>query len=354
MRTVKVRNLPIGITMGDPAGVGPEITLKALRELADESRAVPAIVYGSLRAIREIAARCEVPCEIVAAEAGAVWPRLAVSAVPEPPYLPAMGTVHAYGGEVAYAAIACAVTAAMEGRISAIATAPISKEGLNLAGHNYSGHTEMLADLAGTSGTCMMLAHGNLRVSHVSTHVPLARVPELLTPARLSRVLDLTIDALRRLGIAKPRIAVAGLNPHAGESGLFGREDIEIIAPVVERYRANGAAVSGPIPGDTVFVRALAREFDAVIAIYHDQGHIPVKLLGFRVDPESGRWLGLSGVNVTLGLPFIRTSVDHGTAFDIAGKGIASAQSMKEAIDFALNLAARPVVAETAVSSASA
>jgi 4-hydroxythreonine-4-phosphate dehydrogenase len=188
----------------------------------------------------------------------------------------------------------------------------------------------------------MMLAHGDLRVSHVSTHTALANVPALLTHARLSRVIDLTHDALIRLGIAKPRIAVAGLNPHAGESGLFGKEDSEVIAPVVARYRAAGMAISGPIPGDTVFVRALAREFDAVIAIYHDQGHIPVKLLGFRIDPATGRWIGLSGVNVTLGLPFVRTSVDHGTAFDIAGKGIASAQSMMEAIEFALNLVSRP------------
>lgn len=340
-----MRKLPVGITMGDPAGVGPEITLKALRQLAEEGRQISAVVFGSLKAIEETAVREGLTCEIARGTAAAAWPRVTVAAVPEPPQLPAMGTVHAYGGEVAYAAIAAAVAAAVQGRISAIVTAPISKEGLNLAGHSYSGHTEMLADLAGTTGTCMMLAHGNLRVSHVSTHVPLSRVPELLTVSRLSRVLDLTIDALRRLGVDRPRIAVAGLNPHAGESGLFGREDMEIIAPVVERYRAAGAAVSGPIPGDTVFVRALAREFDAVVATYHDQGHIPVKLLGFRVDPDTGRWLGLSGVNITLGLPFIRTSVDHGTAFDIAGKGIASAQSMKEAIDFALNLAARPLAA---------
>jgi 4-hydroxythreonine-4-phosphate dehydrogenase len=253
-----------------------------------------------------------------------------------------MGEVQAEAGEVAYAAIAEAVKDAMAGKISAIVTAPISKEALNLAGHAYSGHTEMLAELSGTAGTCMMLAHGDLRVSHVSTHTALANVPALLTVARLSRVIDLTHDALTRLGIAKPRIAVAGLNPHAGESGLFGKEDGEVTAPVVARYRAAGMAINGPIPGDTVFVRALAREFDAVIAIYHDQGHIPVKLLGFRVDPATGRWVGLSGVNITLGLPFVRTSVDHGTAFDIAGKGIASAQSMMEAIEFALNLVSRP------------
>ena len=338
-----MHSLPLGITMGDPAGVGPEITLKALRDLAQRDRAVPAIVYGSLAALREAARRGAFEAEIVADATGALWPRVSVSPVPEPAVLPAMGHVSAEGGEVAYAAIAAAVKDAMTGKITAIVTAPINKEALNLAGHHYSGHTEMLADLSGTSGTSMMLAHGNLRVSHVSTHTALANVPALLTVKRLSRVIDLTRDALLRLGIAGPRIAVAGLNPHAGEAGLFGKEDGEIIAPVVERYRAGGLAISGPIPGDTVFVRALAREFDAVIAIYHDQGHIPVKLLGFRVDPESGRWLGLSGVNVTLGLPFVRTSVDHGTAFDIAGTGMASAQSMLEAIEFALNLISLPV-----------
>ncbi|MBN9023511.1 MAG: 4-hydroxythreonine-4-phosphate dehydrogenase PdxA, partial [Rhizobiales bacterium] len=218
----------------------------------------------------------------------------------------------------------------------AIVTGPISKEAINLAGHAYSGHTDMLADLTGSRDTCMLLAHDRLRVAHVSTHVALAKVPSLVTPARITRVLDLTFAALRRFGIAEPRIAVAALNPHAGEGGLFGREDAEVIAPTVEAYRARGEVVSGPISGDTVFVRALGGEFDAVVAMYHDQGHIPLKLLGFHVDPATGKWTALSGVNITLGLPFLRTSVDHGTAFDIAGKGIASAQSMVEAIDFAV------------------
>jgi 4-hydroxythreonine-4-phosphate dehydrogenase len=338
-----VHSRPIGVTAGDPAGVGPEITLKALRELArDEGRPTPALVYGSLAALRAAAARAGAEAEIVASGEAAIWPRIAVVAVAEPAELPPLGAVHSAGGAVAYDAIAAAVRDALAGRISAVVTAPISKEALNLAGHHYSGHTEMLADLSGVTGTCMMLAHGDLRVSHVSTHTALANVPKLLTPERLARVIDLTQEALRRLGVSAPRLAVAGLNPHAGEGGLFGTEDADVIAPVVERYRRAGFSVSGPIPGDTIFVRALAGEFDAVIAIYHDQGHIPVKLLGFRVDRATGRWLGLSGVNVTLGLPFIRTSVDHGVAFDIAGKGVASAQSMKEAIAYALNLASLP------------
>jgi 4-hydroxythreonine-4-phosphate dehydrogenase len=185
----------------------------------------------------------------------------------------------------------------------------------------------------------MLLAHENLRVAHVSTHVPLSRVPSLVTPKRLTRVIDLTLAALKAFGVGEARIGVAALNPHGGEGGLFGTEDAEVIAPVVEGYRARGVRIAGPVSGDTIFVRALSGEFDAVIAMFHDQGHIPIKLLGFKVDRATGAWTSLRGVNITLGLPFVRTSVDHGTAFDIAGKGIASAESMVEAIDLAARLA---------------
>lgn len=273
------------------------------------------------------------------------WPSLPVVDVGAPPAPIEMGTVSAAAGQLAFAAIARAVGDAMAGNITAIVTGPISKEAVNLAGHAYAGHTDMLADLTGSSDTCMMLAHENLRVSHVSTHVALARVPSLLTPQRLTKVIDLTRDALAAFDIGRPRIGVAALNPHAGEGGLFGHEDTDVIVPVVQRFREAGVDVSGPISGDTIFVRALSGEFDAVIAMFHDQGHIPIKLLGFKVDPASRKWVSLSGVNITLGLPFIRTSVDHGTAFDIAGKGVASAQSMIEAIDLAVKLApsVRPV-----------
>ena len=229
---------------------------------------------------------------------------------------------------------------AQAGRIDAIVTAPLNKEALNLAGYHYAGHTDMLAALTNTRSSVMLLAHGDMRVGHVTTHVALADVPKLLTPERLRRTIDLTHAAVRDLGIAAPRVAVAALNPHAGEGGLFGRQDIEITTPVVEQCRADGMDVSGPVPGDTVFVKLRARQFDAVVAMYHDQGHIPVKLLGFDVDPATGTWRALSGVNITLGLPVIRTSVDHGTAFDIAGKGIANEESLIEAIDYAERLAA--------------
>ena len=326
--------------MGDPAGIGPEIIIKALQQIAARNGAEPfdPIVYGCSTYLATAARSLGVPVDIARGDGNAPWPRLAVVDVAEPKKPIPFGAVNAEAGRVAYACVESAVRDAMAGTIGAIVTAPISKEALNLAGYAYSGHTDMLATLTGSPDSCMMLAHGSLRVSHVSTHVALAKVPSLVTPKRLSRVLDLTIEALGRFGIAEPRIAVAALNPHAGEGGLFGREDIEIITPVVEGYRERGINVSGPISGDTVFVRALGDEFDAVIAMYHDQGHIPIKLIGFRVDPVERKWVGLSGVNITLGLPFIRTSVDHGTAFDIAGKNVASAQSMVEAIDFALNM----------------
>ena len=198
----------------------------------------------------------------------------------------------------------------------------------------------MLAALTGTKSSVMMLAHGDMRVSHVTTHVALEKVPGLLTPERLRRTIDLTHAALLGLGIARPHIAIAALNPHAGEGGLFGRQDIDISAPVIAECVEGGMRISGPVPGDTVFVKLRARQFDAVVAMYHDQGHIPVKLLGFHVDPATGTWNSLSGVNITLGLPIIRTSVDHGTAFDIAGRGIANEDSLIEAIEYAERLAA--------------
>jgi 4-hydroxythreonine-4-phosphate dehydrogenase len=267
-----------------------------------------------------------------------VWPKVRVieAAGTQAPIEP--GKLSAEGGRLAFAAIERAVRLALDGAIDAIVTAPINKEALNAAGHAYAGHTEILAELTGSKGSCMLLAHDKLMVSHVTTHVALAEVPRRITPERLRRVFALTHQALLDLGIARPRIGVCALNPHAGEGGLFGREDQDVITPVIEEFRAKGMAFEGPVPGDTVFVKALGRQFDAVVAMYHDQGHVAVKTLGFAMDPETGRMSALSGVNVTLGLPIIRTSVDHGTAFDIAGQGIANPQSMLEAIAFAERL----------------
>lgn len=327
----------LAVTMGDPAGISAEIIVKAAARLA------PRLEAGDLR-LRIIGHRSA----LRAAETLLSTPPIPEDDTSPLSLIPAgeerapiqLGQVSAEAGRFAYLAVERAVQLAQSGAIQAIVTAPLNKEALNLAGHHFAGHTDMLAALTGTKSSVMMLAHGNMRVSHVTTHVALEKVPALLTEARLRRTIDLTHDALLRLGIARPHIAVAALNPHAGEGGLFGREDIDITTPAIARCNADGLHVSGPIPGDTVFVKLRAGHYDAVIAMYHDQGHIPVKLLGFNINPTTGTFEALSGVNITLGLPVIRTSVDHGTAFDIAGRGIANADSMLEAIDYALMLAA--------------
>lgn len=332
--------LRLAITMGDPAGIGPEIVLKALDEIGRRGDAAPRLVVigsqGALEhATREFGTTC--PPVIDACTVQGTGPSAVIPVGDNS--LPALGRVSAVGGRFAYLAIEQAVALALDGRVDGIVTAPLNKEALNLAGYHYSGHTDMLAALTGTSNTVMMLAHGPFRVTHLSTHVALADVPPLLTPERLDHVLRLTREALVALGIAAPRIAVAALNPHGGEGGIFGREDIDVTTPVVAEWQKEGHAVEGPVPGDTVFVKLRGGAYDAVVAMYHDQGHIPAKLLGFQTNPETGQWSALNGVNVTLGLPIIRTSVDHGTAFDIAGKGIASAESLVEAIDYAVALA---------------
>ncbi len=340
----------LAITMGDPAGVGPEIIVKACAALRPRLEAgdLRLLVIGSVPAL-QAAQRllgAEQPIPEVAEDAD--WPALAcLQAGPEgAPIRP--GVLSEDGGRLAYLAIERGVRLAQSGRAGAIVTAPLNKEALNKAGYHYAGHTEMLAVLTGMSGSVMLLAHGNMRVSHVTTHIALEDVPKRATPERLRKVIELTHRALLDLGLGRARIAIAALNPHAGEGGLFGRHDIDIAAPVITRAVADGMDVVGPVPGDTVFVKLRAGQYDAVVANYHDQGHIPVKLLGFNIDPVSGKWEALSGVNITLGLPIIRTSVDHGTAFDIAGQGVANELSLVEAIEYAERLAAARFPAEAA------
>ena len=332
----------IAITVGDPAGIGPEIAIKAVNAFADRlaEGGLRLLLVGDVRTLQDAATSLGMsappaidPSGIANAPAAAILPTTPLLAPVE------IGKVSAACGQQAYEAVRIAVEQAMAGTVTAVVTAPLNKEALHLAGHDYAGHTEMLADLTGVRGSVMMLAHEAFRVSHVTTHCALEDVPKRATPERMSRVIDLTHEALLALGIAEPRIAVAALNPHAGEGGIFGRHDIDLTAPLIERYRARGMRIDGPVPGDTVFVKLRAGQYDAVVAMYHDQGHIPVKLLGFGVDTTTGEWTALSGVNVTLGLPIIRTSVDHGTAFDIAGTGKAQATSLLEAIDYALKLA---------------
>ena len=282
----------VAITVGDPAGIGPEVARKAA-----SSPAVLAV------------------CEPV------------IYAPPEKPLF-APGVLSAAAGQAAYEVIVRAVDDARRGEVDAIATGPVNKEAFKLAGLPWRGHTDLLAHLTGAGHVAMMFHSDKLRVVLATVHVALAEVPRLLTKSLMERTIALTAIELPRFDKVHPRIAVAGLNPHAGEHGLFGREDIDMIAPAVEACRARGVDVTGPIPADTIFVRASRGEFDVVVACYHDQGLIPVKLLAFG-----------QAVNVTLGLPIVRTSVDHGTAFDIAGQGIANPESMISAVLLAARLA---------------
>ena len=330
----------LGVTTGDPAGVGPEITVKAAAEPGVRSTA-RLVAIGSANVMTDAMAVAQVPLAIHAVhriedcrfEDGTLdvldLANVDVRTVPR-------AAVSAAAGRAAYEYIETAVRLASARSIAAIVTAPVNKEALAAAGVPHSGHTEILASLSGTRDFAMLLMGKELRVIHVTTHVALRRVPDLVTRDRVLRTIRLARQAMERLGGANPRIAVAGLNPHAGEEGLFGDEEQTSIIPAIEAARSEGATVTGPLPADTLFSRARGGEFDIVVAMYHDQGHIPVKTLGFEYDDATKRWTGLSGVNVTIGLPFLRVSVDHGTAFDRAWKGIANHESMVDAIDVAV------------------
>ena len=282
----------VAITAGDPAGIGPEIAVRAAADPVVRDACEP-IIYGP--------------------PADELFPP---------------GVLSATAGRAALDAIVRAVSDAERGEVDAIATGPINKEAFRLAGIPWTGHTDLLAHLTGVPHVAMMFHSEALRVVLATVHIPLADVPRALTVQQLDATIALTARELPRYGVARPRIAVAGLNPHAGEHGLFGVEELNVIRPAIEACRARGIDVAGPFPGDTVFVRASRGEFDVVVACYHDQGLIPVKLLAFG-----------QAVNVTLGLPIIRTSVDHGTAFDIAGRGIADPGSLIAAVLLAARLA---------------
>ena len=335
--------LPVlGVTMGDPAGVGPEIIARAAAEPQVVATSRP-VVIGSADVMKAALALIGSPLvsHVVRDVEECRWANgtlevldlanVDVAALPR-------AQVSAAAGRAAYAAIERAILLAMERRIAAIVTAPVNKEALAAAGIPHAGHTEILAELSGTKDVAMLLAGKELRVIHVTTHVALRRVPDLVTRDRVLRTIRLAQKTMEDLGRDRARIAVAGLNPHAGEEGLFGDEEQTAIIPAIEEARRDGIDVFGPLPADTLFSRARGGEFDIVVAMYHDQGHIPVKTLGFEYDEKAKRWTGLSGVNVTVGLPFVRVSVDHGTAFDRAWKGIANHESMVEAIEVAVRM----------------
>lgn len=285
----------VAITVGDPAGIGPEVAAKAA---ADPT-------------VREI---CEPLIYAPPVDTG------------PGPFTP--GVLSAAAGQAAYDLIVRAVADAQAGVVDAVATAPVNKEAFRLAGIPWAGHTDLLAHLTGSPHVAMMFWAEQLRVVLATVHIPLSDVPKALTEASLAATIALVARELPRFGIAVPRIGIAGLNPHAGEHGLFGREEADVMVPAIASCRSRGMHVSGPFPADTIFVRALKGEFDVIVACYHDQGLVPVKLVAFG-----------QAVNVTLGLPIIRTSVDHGTAFDIAGQGIADPSSMIAAVRLAARLA---------------
>jgi len=250
-----------------------------------------------------------------------------------------IGKVSAMAGEAAFQYVKKVIELAMTGQVDATVTNALNKEAINLAGRHYSGHTEIYAEFTGTEKYTMMLAHRNLRVVHVSTHVSLREACDRVKKERILEVIRIADQACRDMGIASPRIGVAGLNPHCGENGLFGREEIEEIAPAVEAAKEEGIHADGPVPPDTVFSKARGGWYDIVVTMYHDQGHIPLKVVGFVYNQEERKWDAVEGVNITLGLPIIRTSVDHGTAFDQAGTGKANELSLLNAIDYAIDFA---------------
>ena len=322
----------VGITLGDPAGIGPEIVLKSVA--APEVRAISApVIIADRRELQRQAGLLGLECDYpVVSEAGLTQPyggEVTIYDVGSKSQRVEWGELSADAGRTAIACIEAGARLALGGSLDAIATAPINKEAWKLAGSPFPGHTEMLTSLCGASDSLMCFFAGDLRVILLTIHMSLSDAIKAITKERVERALVLADRELKRFGVASPRIAVAGLNPHAGEHGLFGSEEEREIAPAVRECRArHGVTASGPFPADTLFVRAARGEFDAVVACYHDQGLIAVKCMAFG-----------EAVNVTLGLPIIRTSVDHGTAFDIAGRGVADAGSMIEAIKLAARLA---------------
>jgi 4-hydroxythreonine-4-phosphate dehydrogenase len=320
----------VAVTMGDAAGIGPEIIVKALARQQVYDGARPVVVGDAARLGRAVELTgVRLGVTAVDGPADARYQRGVVDVIDLdciPADLP-FGKLSAAAGEGAYRFVETAVDLAMRGDVDAICTAPLNKEALHAAGHVFPGHTELLAELTGTDEVSMLLNAPRLRVIHVTTHVGLVDMVSRINPGLVERTIRRGHDTLVTAGIERPRIAVCGINPHAGENGLFGNEDEHEIRPAAAALQAEGIDAYGPIPGDTVFLRALKGEFDAVVAMYHDQGHIPSKLAGFD-----------DTVNITLGLPIIRTSVDHGTAFDIAGTGKAQAVNMEVAIDLAAGM----------------
>lgn len=332
----------LGITMGDPASIGPEITVKALSDLAIYEKCSPIIIGDAA---------------VMEAAVGIVGKNVKINAVSDVKEAKfefgtidvydmklvdmdklERGVVSAMAGNAAFQYVKKVIELAMNHEVDATVTNALNKEAMNLAGHHYSGHTEIYAEYTGTKKYTMMLAHENLRVVHVSTHVSLREACDRVKKDRVLEVIRIADQACKELGIKEPKIGVAGLNPHSGENGMFGREEIEEITPAIEAAKGEGIIVDGPVPPDTVFSKARGGWYDIVVAMYHDQGHIPLKVVGFVYNQAEQKWDAVAGVNITRGLPIIRASVDHGTAFDQAGKGVANELSLINAMDYAIRM----------------
>ncbi|CAG5016981.1 D-erythronate 4-phosphate dehydrogenase [Dyadobacter sp. CECT 9275] len=332
----------LGITMGDPASIGPEVAVKALAREEIYTICRPLIV-GDAKVIADAIRFCGLDIKVNA-----------VKSVEKAVFLFGQidvydlnnvkletlkkGEMSAAAGDVAFKTVVETIRLAMGGQVDGTVTGPINKESIQMAGHRFSGHTEIYAHYTDTKKYAMLLVENDLRVIHVSTHVSLREACDLVKKDRILDTIELMHGACRRLGIASPKIAVAGLNPHASDGGLFGWEEKNEIIPAIEEALSRGYQVEGPIPADTLFPKAIGGSYDGCVVMYHDQGHIPFKMVGFSWDSETKKMNSVKGVNMTLGLPIIRTSVDHGTAMEIAGKGIASPDAMILAIEYAVRL----------------
>ena len=335
----------LAITMGDPAGIGPEICVRTLSHEYTYQLCKPLIV-GDAKIIQKAVDFLKLPLQLTVN---------AIHDVADAKF--ELGTIDVYDldlidlstfkfgevqvqcGDAAFQYVKTAIELAMADKVDGTCTAPLNKEAIHLAGHNYDGHTEIYATFTNTKKYAMLLADGPLRVIHVSTHVSLREACDRCKKQRIMEVYELIDDACRQFGIDNPHIAIAGLNPHCSENGLFGWEEAQEIIPAVEELKAKGYNVDGPIPPDSVFAKAKSGKYDGVVAQYHDQGHIPLKVLGFNWDAETGKMLPQKGVNITLGLPIIRVSVDHGTAFDVAGKGVAAEDALISSVEYAAKMA---------------
>ena len=338
----------IAITMGDPAGIGAEIIVKALSRKEIYKKSKP-IAIGSKcvinDAIKFIPSNLKLNVikniEEIKGEFGIIdFIDLDNIKLDEFNY----GKISAKAGQASLDYIYKGIDLAMKGLVNAVVTGPIHKEAIKAAGSPFAGHTEIFASRTKTKNYAMMLVDDNLRVIHVSTHVSLRQACDLVKKERVLTVIRLAEKALKDLGIKNPKIGVAGLNPHAGEGGLFGKEEIEEIIPSIVQAKKEGINVEGPIPPDTIFSKTIGRQYDISVVMYHDQGHIPMKVIGFKYNKKIDKWSTISGVNITVGLPIIRTSVDHGVAFDKAGEGSANEESMLEAIKMAIDFTRKKIV----------